>query len=192
MKKILFGVIALFLLVFGGCAPYVPQYMALNEQHPMIKPESGKAALVICRQETSAFAYGSAADVNVFLDNEFIGQTTVYSYFVKQVEPGTHYVLSYALVIAQAAPISTVRFDFETGKTYYLMHDVRSPPMAFTTFTTTTPVAPGDVNLNELKYLDFNATGGTVVLPDVDRKAAISDFEQNLDKYQDILNYKGY
>jgi uncharacterized protein DUF2846 len=192
MKRFLLVLTALFLLSLGACSPYIPQHMALNEQQPAISPISGKAALVVCRQETSPFAYGSAADVNVFLDNEFIGQTTTYSYFVKQVDPGVHYVFSYALVIAQAAPVSTVRFDFEEGKTYYLMHDVRSPPMAFTTLTSTEPIAPSDVDMAELKYMDFNSSGGAVVLPDVDRKAAMEEFDQNPGNYESVMNYKGY
>ncbi len=192
MKRLLFLLIPISIMVLGACTPYVPVHMVLNENHPAITPSNSKAILVIARQQTSAFTYGSTADVNTFLDEDFIGQTTIYSYFVKQVDPGVHYVLSYAVVFAQAAPVSVAKFDFEAGKVYYLTFSVRSPPASFTTLVNTEPFAPGDIDLSGLKYMDFNANSGAVVLPNEDRKAAIKGFDSNPGENQDILNYKGY
>jgi len=164
----------------------------LNENHPSIAPSDTMATLVVAREETSAWAYGSAADVNTFLDEEFIGQTTIYSYFVKQVDPGVHYILSHAVVIAQAAPISVAKFDFKAGKIYYITFSVRSPPASFTTLVTTEPFAPGDISLTGLKYLEFNSSPSAMVLTAEDRNAAIKGFDNDPGNNQDILNYKGY
>lgn len=190
MKRMLLVLSAMLLVTLSACSPYIPQYMMLNETPPAIVPSNTMATLVVSREWT--VMYGSGADVNVFLDEDFIGQTTMYSYFIKQVKPGTHYIYSYAVVFAQAAPISTVKFDFKAGKVYYLRHSVREPPLAFTTFTTTEAIAPADANLADLKYLEFNSNPGAVVLTDEDRKAAKADFDNNPDKYQDILSYKGF
>ncbi len=192
MKKSLLVFSTLFVLILGACGTHIPAHMVLNENSPGIVPNNSKATLVVTREQTSVMAYGSGADVNVFLDDDFIGQTTWYSYFVKLVDPGRHYVFSYAIAPMQAAPISTVRFDFKAGKTYYLRHSVRTPPMAFTTFTTTEAIAPGDINFADLKYLKFNSLPGSVLIPDADKKAAIRDFDNNPEKFSDILNYKGY
>ena len=112
MKKSIF---AIALLALVGCAP---SYKVKKEECPdlrKIKPEAGKAALVIGR--TTRF--GGGVNFEHYLDRDFIGSTKGYGFFVTPVDPGTHYVT------AAGENHFTKLLQFEPNSTYYLQDEVR-------------------------------------------------------------------
>ena len=190
MKRFLLFVVALSFLTLGGCT-FIPPHMALNQSPPDIVAPPGKALLVVAQQQTRQWPAGISVVVDSFLDEDFIGQTFIWTYFTHVVEPGEHYLYSYA-ENSYACPVTAAKFDFEAGKVYYVQFTTLYPPYSFTTLVTTVPFAPGDVDFSLLKYLDFNSNPGAIVLPDEDSKSAKDDIDNNPSDYADILNYKGF
>jgi hypothetical protein len=115
MKRILLQFGVCFLLFSGGCSP---SRMIAKDECPdlrEIKPPAGQSALVIGR--TTIF--GSAINIDNYVDRKFIGTTRGYGFFTTTVEPGQHYV------IADAENFDAVLLNFEPDKTYYLRQEIR-------------------------------------------------------------------
>jgi hypothetical protein len=113
MKRSLLA-FSLFALLGTGC---LPRYMVKIEKCPdlrTIKPEPGKAALVIGR--TTSFGGGN--NFEHYLGREFIGSTNGYGFFVTIMDTGDQFVT------AQSENHNTVYLKALADKTYYLQDGV--------------------------------------------------------------------
>ena len=106
MKRIGLSLAVAATLLVASCGNFG---MVQQEQRPEIKAPANKAMLVIIR----ATNFGFAVVVDNYLDGEHIGQTKGKTYFLTEVEPGTHYVMS------QAENVGCARFDFDKA-TFFL------------------------------------------------------------------------
>jgi hypothetical protein len=115
MKKNLWLLLALPLLVLAGCAS-VPT--APTEQDAKAKdfsPLSGKATLFIYRNES----FGAAIPMTVIVNGKSLGQTAAQTYFRLNVLPGKYDVESHA------ENVSTVSISAEAGKNYFVWQEVK-------------------------------------------------------------------
>ena len=113
MKNTLLA-ISVFALLGTGC---LPSYMVKVNKCPdlrTIKPQPGKAALVIGR--TTSF--GGAVNFEHYLGRDFIGSTRGYGFFVTPMDTGDQFVT------AQSENHSAVYLKAVADKTYYLQDNV--------------------------------------------------------------------
>lgn len=121
MKKHVFGMmLPVLMFIISGCASTAPRYMSFKEGPApdlrSVKPDSGKAALVVARTTK----LGGLIEFDTYLDKKMIGVTQWKSYFIKtDVAPGTHYVIS------RAERMEPVKIDFEPGRVYYVHQSPR-------------------------------------------------------------------
>ena len=108
MKKILLIFLLLFFL--GGCSA---AHMVAVDKKPDFT-SGNDATLVIVRD---IFA-GKAITVWNYLDGKLIGETKGYTYFIANVSPGLHYVVS------ESENNTVVQMDFKAGKVYFLRQDI--------------------------------------------------------------------
>ena len=106
VKYLVAAAIMVSALFLGACGPKL--HMIAKEGKPSITAKSNKAVLVIIR--TTAFGWGAIVDN--YLDGKMIGQTEGKVFFVTEVTPGRHYVISHA------DNTDTARLNFEAGKIY--------------------------------------------------------------------------
>ncbi len=177
------------ILVVAGCLLFAScgeMYMLKQDAKPEIKPSQTMAKLVIIR--TTSF--GFAVKIDNFVDGKFIGQTQGKSYFITEIEPGTHYI------IGASENNACARLSFEAGKIYYLMQAIYPGVMfARTGFGTMTP-EEADKEIKEAKYFiidpakkgkDMDAESYRKTCADFDKEA-----KEDPDRHKDVLNYKGY
>jgi Protein of unknown function (DUF2846) len=170
-------------LLFASCGE---MYMLKQDTKPEIKPSQTMAKLVIIR--TTSF--GFAVKIDNFVDGKFIGQTQGKSFFITEVEPGTHYV------IAASENNACARLNFEAGKLYYLMQAIYPGIMfARTGFGTMTP-EEADKEIKEAKYFIIDPAKKGKDLDAESYKKTCADFDKEAkedpDRHKDVLNYKGY
>lgn len=102
-------------LLAAGCAT-VP--MASLEDDTQAKTHTvrpGKSNIYVYRNET----FGGAITMTVTLDGRVAGQSGPQTYYLFEVDPGTHEVSSIA------ENTSTVRLSTVAGKSYYLWQEVK-------------------------------------------------------------------
>ena len=121
LVQILFAM-PLFLASCGGLT-----HMITKDVQPGLAIKSTKAVLVI---GTTLSGLNSS---DLYLDGKMIGQTKGKSFFITDVEPGTHYVM------ARAEKISTEKIKFEAARIYFLKQGIdpreRDSRIAFTPLT---------------------------------------------------------
>ena len=190
MKKLQSFIMAIaMLLVLSACGATAPRHMMFKEDPSVnifnVKPESGKAALVVVR----TVSVGGAIDFFTYLDKKLIGVTQWKSYFIKtDVTPGVHYVIS------QAESIEPVKINFEQGQVYYILQVPRMG--VWRARVSAAPLLPQKLSETfdsscRLVALDVNKPGDD--LSDKDYNEAVSDYEREVKEghHQDHLNYKG-
>lgn len=117
MKRVFLFIMMFALLIFFlACRVSAPHFMKFNENTNFdissVKPENGKAALVIARTTN----YLGAAEFDTHLDKKLIGVTAWKCYFIKtDVDPGFHYVIS------RYENIEVAKINFEPGRIYYIL-----------------------------------------------------------------------
>jgi hypothetical protein len=183
MRKVRYCLVAGLCFLFASCGEF---YMLKQETRPEIKPSDTKAKLVIVR----GTSFGFAVKIDNFLDGKFIGQTKGKSYFITEVDPGTHYI------IGAAENNSCARLNFEAGKIYYLLQAIYPGIMfARTGFIAQKP-EEADKDIAECKYLiiDPAKKAEDMKKADYDKTAADFDREAKEDpgRHKDVLEYKGY
>jgi hypothetical protein len=176
-------------LVLSACGASAPRYMMFKEDPTLnifnLKPESGKAALVVARTTS----YGGAIDFYVYLDKKLIGVTQWKSHFVKtDVTPGEYYV------ITQAENMEPVKINFQKDQVYYLQ---QTPRMGvWRARVSVAPVTPQELSTSfdsscRLVVYDVKKPGDD--LSDKDYTEAVNDYEREVKegRHQDHLSYKG-
>jgi len=177
---------ALFVLLIlpiflGGCVSGI--HMIAKEGKPAISAKSNKALLVIIR--TTSF--GSGYVVDNYLDGIMIGQTQGKMFFITDVTPGVHYVVSHA------DNSDTARLKFESGKIYLLQQGI------FPGWNITTRFSPVTVDefaqqVKEATYVVYDTQHPGKDMSDKDFKEAKEDFEKEIKngEHKDVLQIKGY
>ncbi len=174
-------------VLFLSCVPGY-KYMVDQKTKPPFETKRGKAVLVI--ERTTSFNWSYV--INNYLDGKMIGQTLGKSYFITEVQPGSHYVMG------QAQNIAVARINFEADRIYFLQQSVYAGAfMMRTGFNVLT--AQDGVKQTAEEGSSFGVYDAQHTGPDMDKKdyeEARANFEkevkENPDRHKDTLNYKGF
>jgi hypothetical protein len=157
--------------------------MITKESKPAISAKSGKAVLVIIR--TTSFGGGSVVDN--YLDGKMIGQTQGKMFFITEVNPGLHYVISHA------DNTDTARLHFEAGKIYLLQQGIYPGWKIVTRFS---PITTEEFTkeVQDATFVVYDTPHPGKDMSDKDFKEAKDDFEKEAKQgeHKDTLQIKGY
>jgi len=181
MKRFLLGALFVLPLVLGGCI--AKTHMIVHESKPVIKPKSDKAILVIIR--TTAFGGGNVVDN--YLDGKMIGQTQGKVFFITEVKPGVHYVMSHA------DNTDTARLNFAAGKIYLLEQGIYPGWNITTRYSPMTSWEFAE-QIQEANYVVYDSKNPGKDMLDKDFKEAKENFEKEVKQSEhiDTLQIKGY
>jgi hypothetical protein len=176
-----FSVLMILPIFLGSCASGF--HMIAKEGKPAISAKSNKALLVIIR--TTSFGWGNI--VNNYLDGKMIGQTQGKMFFITEVTPGVHYVVSHA------DNTDTARLKFESGKIYLLQQGI-FPGWNITTRFSPISVDEFALQVKEATYVVFDTQHPGKDMSEKDLKEAKDDFEKEVKngEHKDVLQIKGY
>ena len=165
----------------GGCA--AGSHMIAKEGKPSVSAKSNMAVLVIIR--TTSFGWGNLVDN--YLDGKMIGQTQGKMFFVTDVTPGVHYVVSHA------DNTDTARLKFESGKIYLLQQGIY-PGWNITTRFSPITAEEFAKEVQEATFVVYDTQHPGKDMSDKDFKEAKDDFEKEVKngEHKDILQIKGY
>ena len=181
MRRLILVLISIFLV--SGCAT---THMLKPDQAPDLAPKPDSALLVIIRD---SFFGGGIVFWN-YLDDKFIGETMGNTYFITQVPPGEHYVVS------STENRGVARFDFVAGKRYFLRQSVTIGLWRART-TGFSPLASDEAQkaIKGCSYLELDRSKE---FPDMDAalyQQAIEEYNTGVkekpDSYKALLEYNG-
>jgi hypothetical protein len=177
------------LLLVSACASSAPRHMMFKEDPTSaissVKPESGKAALVVGRSTS----FGGAIEFDTYLDKVMIGVTQWKSYFFKtDIAPGVHYVIS------KAENMEPAKINFEPDRVYYIQQIPRMG--VWKARLSVAPVTQQELLTtcdNSCKMLVYDAKNVGDNLSDDDFKKAVDDYERDVKEglHKGDLEYKG-
>jgi hypothetical protein len=153
-----------------------------------VKPENGKAALVVARTTN----YAGEAQFDTHLEKKLIGVTRGKSYFIKtDVNPGASYVIS------NYGNMEVAKINFEPGRVYYLLQIPRWRGGGFfLAGISVILLIPEDLMSTmdkgcKLITYDTNHPGDD--LSDKDYLKAVNDYEQEVKKgkHKEHEGYRG-
>lgn len=108
----------------GGCGPAGVHFEVKTEkQHPLVRPENGKA-LVYLIQDDTQFQSRPRPTTRIGIDGTWVGATKSNSYFHVSVDPGEHDLCSNwqsFVGFNKGHTAAAVRFKAEAGQTYYFL-----------------------------------------------------------------------
>jgi len=189
--RLLCGNKMLLLLVLGSllaaCSPAHMVKKGDNLNIMTVKPDPGKAALVVAR--TTVF--GGAINFFTYLDRRFIGVTRGKGCFVKtDIEPGTQYL------IARTESLETGKIQFEPDKVYYVQE---SPRIGWVVARVTlAPVSPehlvAEIGEDGCEYYVIDGKDPAVDLTDHEYNEAVTDYEREIGEghHKEFTEYKGF
>lgn len=114
-KNGLLGLLLAVAVLVTGCAS-VPMASPDDDAKAKafsVKPD--KSSIYVYRNES----FGSAISMTVALDGKVAGQSGPQTYFLWEVEPGSHEVASHT------ENVSTLKLATEAGKAYYVWQEVK-------------------------------------------------------------------
>lgn len=181
------SLLLLAVMVLAACSP---AHMVKKDGRldiRTVRPEPGKAALVIAR--TTSF--GGAINFFTYVDSTFIGVTRGQSCFVKRdIEPGLKYL------IARTESLETGKLRFEPDMVYYVQ---QSPRMGWAVARVTlTPVSPehlvAEIGDDGCEEYVINTGDVAEDLTDHEYQEAVTDYEREITEgfHGEFTNYKGY
>ena len=102
-------------LLLTGCAtvPMAPADADSQGKNFAIKPD--KSSIYVYRNES----FGGAARMTVSLDGKVAGQSGPQTYFLWEVDPGPHEIVSHA------ENVETLQITAEAGKAYYVWQEAK-------------------------------------------------------------------
>lgn len=187
MRQFFHGFVLITVMVCASAC--TPRHMIKNEESKIdsIKPENGKAVLVVSRPEP--LMCGGVL-FETYLDKQMIGVTKGSVAFIKtDVTPGTHYVISKGL------NSNAFRIHFEQDRIYYLKE---IPVWAFPTCV----VISGPQTTEEMKlswgesvsFLKYDIRNPGDDLPDSEFNEIAVDYERELKegRHKDKEEYRGF
>jgi hypothetical protein len=178
-RQVVAGVALILSFVLGACGG---RHMLPQETKPTITAKQGKAVLIIIR--TTSFGWGNVVDN--YLDGKMIGQTYGKVFFIAEVSPGVHYVISHA------DNTDTARLNFEAGKIYILQQGIYPGYNATTAYSPMT-ADQFQKEVQEATYVVYDTQHPVKDMDPKDVKEAKSDFDKEVKegKHKEILQYKG-
>ena len=187
MKRLSGGMLLVLALLFTSACT-APRHMIVTEgARPdirSIKPAAGKSALVVAR--TTVF--GGAIEFDTYLDQKMIGVTQRKGFFITEVTPGSHYVIS------KAENMEPAKISFEPERVYYLQ---QVPRMGIWRARVSNAVLTPEELLSTLddgcKLMVYDPKDPGEDLSDKDFKEAVADYERELKEglHQDVTAYRG-
>lgn len=182
-KLILLLTLSLFLVSCGGF------YMIEQETKPEIKPKSDKATIVVYRH----VSFGGMVVFSTYIDNKLAGQTKMKSYFIAEVDPGEHYI------VTSAENNSCAKINTEAGKVYYLNVIPHMGVMKARVGTSASDPETFEEQKPEMDYYQLSTTDlspDDLKMEDDEYKETIADYEKELvedpERHKDMVNIKGY
>jgi hypothetical protein len=106
---------ALFAILVAGCASVPMTSLDEDAKAKTFTTSPAKSSIYLYRNEN----FGGAIPLTVSLDGKMAGQTAAMTYFLWEVEPGSHEIGSHA------ENVSTLKFSTEAGKAYYVWQEVK-------------------------------------------------------------------
>jgi len=181
MKKII--VLLIGLLMLTGCAT---TNMVTLDKVPGITAASNEAKLVIIRETF----YGSGVVFKHYLDDQMVGETLGFDYFITSVTPGPHYL------ITEAENTTINYFDFKPGKTYFLGQGVTMGvwmPRSSGLYPMTIEAAENAMKDGHYKEYSPKTNQENIdpTLYQADIDAYLEDVRLNPEGFKDVLGYDG-
>lgn len=127
----------------SGCAGVPMATPEADSAAKQFRPDPGKAALYIYRNET----FGAALKMAVVLDDQPLGETASKTYFYRQVSPGRH------VVTAKTEGNSSVTIDAQPGQTYFVWQEVKMGMMSGKSELHVVDAAIGKAGVAECKLI---------------------------------------
>lgn len=103
------------MLLLGGCASVPKASVERNAQAKTFTPPAGKANIYVYRNESM----GGAVKMDVDLDGKTVGQTAAKTFFMLEVAPGKH------TLVSKAENDSMLEVDTEAGKNHFVWQEVK-------------------------------------------------------------------
>ncbi|HTG00684.1 MAG TPA: DUF2846 domain-containing protein [Nitrospirota bacterium] len=174
---------AAVLLVLISC--HGGMNMIMKDTKPPLTAKKDRALLVIIR--TTSFQAGYV--VGNYLDGKMIGQTQFKSYFLTEVRPGKHYVVS------QADNKDAVRINFEGGRIYFLQQGMYPGWNATSRYSVMT-LDDFKIQVQESTYSVYDTQHPGKDMDAKDYKDATDDFDklskEDPPRYKEFTGYRGY
>lgn len=124
-KLIVAGVVTVMAaMLFSGCE----SMLIYNKELPQFKAPADKALCVIIRP----MALMGSNTVTMYCDTAYQGATEGNTVLSFPVDPGEHYI------IGDATNKSKVKYNFQAGKVYYILHTVVTISASYVTIVTST------------------------------------------------------
>ncbi|TCK07402.1 DUF2846 domain-containing protein [Marinobacterium mangrovicola] len=115
MKKIIISTLTCLFLLLSGCASVSMTSLEADRQAKEFMVASDKSNIYLYRNEM----FGGAIAMPVSLDGKMAGRTGPETYFLWEVEPGAHEVISHTENEAR------LRLTTEAGKNYFIWQEVK-------------------------------------------------------------------
>jgi Protein of unknown function (DUF2846) len=115
MRKILIGLLLSSLALVWGCASVPMGDPKMDTQYKAFSASPDKATLYVYRSES----LGGAIKMPILLDNKLLGDTGPKTYHYKQIDPGTHKLVS------KTENDAELDLNAEAGKIYYVWQEVK-------------------------------------------------------------------
>jgi len=176
-----------FILMLTACAP---AHMVLKQDNfdiKTVKPNEGKAALVIARTTI----LGGAINFHTYIEKNIIGVTKGKGCIVKtDIEPGVKYL------IARTESLEEAKINFEPDHIYYVQ---QSPRMGWVVARVTLTPMSQELLLSEIgsdgcTLYEMDAKDLADNLSDDEYKEAVTNYERELTEghHKDFTDYKGF
>jgi len=135
-------------------------------------------------------SFGGGMVIDNFVDQKFIGQTKGKSYFIAQIDPGVHYIIS------SAENRGCAKVNFEAGKTYFLINVIYPGVWSARTKFMADKIEYFNEQLPEMSYFVLSPEGEIPMLTKEDLDESIADYEKELKEdpqdFETITNIVGY
>jgi len=187
MKRFQFSIFVIAILFLVSACHGSPGHMLFKDDPAInvfkIKPEKGKAALVVTR----TINYGGPTEFETYLDKKMIGVTKWSTYFViTDVDPGVHYV------ITTAEGSDTAKIKFEPNRVYYIQEVPR--PGVWRAHVSVALVTPEELSTSfdsGVKFVVYDKSGND--MSDKDYQEAIRDYEREVKegRHKEDAVYRG-
>jgi hypothetical protein len=167
-----------------------PAHMVLKQDNfdiKTVKPNDGKAALVIARTTS----LGGAINFHTYIEQNVIGVTKGKSCFVKNdIEPGVKYL------IARTESLEEAKINFEPNHIYYVQ---QSPRVGWwVARVTMTPMSQeqllSEIGSDGCSLYEMDSKDMADNLTNDEYKEAVTDYERELTEgyHKDFTDYKGF
>ena len=114
-KNGLTGLLLGLVVLLSGCASVPMASLEDDTQAKRFAVKADKSNIYLYRNES----FGGAIPMSVSLDGKVAGQTGPQTYFLWEVEPGSHEVASHSENVA------SLKLNTEPGKAYYVWQEVK-------------------------------------------------------------------